>query len=99
MGAEDAIGTGKKMPIVSLEVTDGRHVPCALQYLSPTVSVRRADLVKEKQCEPRPQTYMGEGGHTHYWDRHGRDTAWMLDRLLEDVSGVATTDDLPQNVG
>jgi hypothetical protein len=33
---------------------------------------------------------MGEGAHTHYWDRHGHDTAWMLDQLIVDAMSEAS---------
>jgi hypothetical protein len=28
------------------------------------------------------QICIGEGAHTHYWDQHGGDIAWMLDQLI-----------------
>jgi hypothetical protein len=36
------------------------------------------------QSTPAGTTQMciGEGAHTHYWDQHGKDIAWMLDELI-----------------
>ena len=31
---------------------------------------------------------LGEGAHTHYWDQHGRDVAWQLNRLIVEDDGV-----------